>query len=264
MTTEQKIPSWGNDQLSTFFQTAEDNDRVTSLKFPSIYSLLQRVDAAFRRVEDAVEKHSRQELLVPRFLIVRAHSSFLASIRLAMSGQLPESYAVLRASVEQAWYALHIAKDPHPPERVTVWLCRNDDETSRSKCKKEFTVQSVRSTHESFDSVTAKQLHVLYERMIDLGGHPNPQGVLTSMNGSETEQETTYQVGLLDLKDVTVLYALKTAVEVAIGMFKVYQLIFPDRFKIMGLDEKIEALIRELNSVFKAYVSQLKQHEGNC
>jgi hypothetical protein len=38
------------------------------------------------------------------------------------------------------------------------------------------------------------------------------------MNLSETEQETTYQVGLLDLKDATVLHALKTAVEVAIGM----------------------------------------------
>jgi len=81
MTTEQKIPSWGNDQLSAFFQAAEDNDRVTSLKFPIIYRLLQRIDVAFRRVGVAVEKDSRQELLVPRFLIVRTHSSFLASIR---------------------------------------------------------------------------------------------------------------------------------------------------------------------------------------
>ena len=255
MTTEKPILPWGQDELSTFFQTAEYNDRVTSLKFPPVYSLLQRIDAAFRQIGETVEKDSRQELLIPRWLIVRTYSSILAFIRLAMSGQLPESYAILRVSIEQAWYALHIAKDPHPPERVTVWLCRNDDETSQSKCKNEFTVQNVRSTHESFDFVTAKQLHVLYERMIDLGGHPNPQGVLTSMNLSETEQETTYQVGLLDLKDVTVLHALKTAVEVAIGMFKVYQLIFPDRFKIMGLDEKIVALIRELNSVFKAYVS---------
>ena len=256
MTTDQKIPLWGQDHLSTFFQASEYNDRVTSLKFPNIYSLLQRIDAAFRHIAEAVEKDSRQELLIPRFLIVRTHSSFLASIRLSMSGQVPESYAVLRAGIEQAWYALHIAKDPHPAERVTVWLCRNDDESSRSRCKNEFKVQNVRSTHQSFDSVTAKQLHELYERMIDLGAHPNQQGVLTAMNLSETEEETTCQVGLLAPKVVPVLMALKSDVEVAIGMFKVFQLIFPERFKIMSLDKEIEALVGELSLAFKAYVPQ--------
>lgn len=263
MTTEQKIPPWGQDELSTLFQTAEYNDRVTSLKFPNIYSLLQRIDAAFRHVGEAVEKDSRQELLIPRFLIARTRSSFFASIRLSMSGQVPEACAVLRAGIEQAWYVLHIAKDPHPPERVTVWLRRNDDQSSKSRCKNEFKIRNVHSTHQSFDSVTAKQLYELYERMIDLGAHPNPQGVLTAMNFSETEEETICQVGLIAPKVVPVLFALKTAVEVAIGMFKVYQLIFPERFKIMSLAEEIEALVGDLNRAFKAYVSQLKQQEGD-
>jgi hypothetical protein len=256
MTTEKQIPPWGQDELSTLFQTAEYNDRVTSLKFPKVYSLLQRIDAAFRHVGEAVEKDSRHELLIPRLLIARTRSSFFASIRLSMSGQVPEACAVLRAGIEQAWYMLHIAKDPNPPERVTVWLRRNEDESSRSKCKNEFKIRNVHSTHLSFDPVTAKDLHELYERMIDLGGHPNPPGVLSSMNLSETEEETTCQVGLLAPKVIPVLLALKTAVEVAIGMFKVYQLIFPERFKIMSLDEEIEALVGELNRAFKAYVSQ--------
>ena len=38
-------------------------DRVTSLNFPNVYSLLQRIDSAFRHVGEAVEKDSRQELL---------------------------------------------------------------------------------------------------------------------------------------------------------------------------------------------------------
>jgi hypothetical protein len=262
MTTEKQIPPWGQDELSTFFQSAEYNDRVTSLKFPPVFSLLQGVDAAFRQIADSVEKDSRQEFLIPRLLIARTHSSFLASIRLSMSGQVPEACAVLRASIEQAWYALHLAKDPNPPERVTVWLRRNDDEFSKSKCKNEFKIRNVRSTHQSFDSVTAKQLHELYEMMIDLGAHPNQQGVLTSMNLSETEEETTCQVGLLAPKVTTVLVALKTAVETAIGTFKVFHLIFPERFKIMGLDVKIEILIGELNRVFKAYLSQFDEAAG--
>ncbi len=263
MSTEKQTPPWGQDELSTFFQTAEHNDRVTSLKFPSIYSLLQRVDAAFRRVEEAVEKHSHQDLLVPRFLIVRTHSSFLASIRLAMSGQIPESYAVLRASIEQAWYALHIAKDPHPPKRVTVWLCRNDDATSRSKCKNEFTVQNVRSTHESFDTVTAKQIHELYERMIDYGAHPNEQSLFLAMSQAETDEETNFTVGILWKSPDSILLTVRMAVAVAVGALKVFQCIFPELFRLISLDKEIEALVGELNSTFKTYGAQLKQQEGN-
>lgn len=263
MTAEKQIPPWGQDALSTLFQTAEYNDRVTSLKFPNVYSLLQRIDAAFRHVGEAVEKDSRQELLIPRLMIARTCSSFFASIRLSMSGQVPESYPVLRAGIEQAWYALHIAKDPIPPDRCTIWLSRNDDKSSKNKCKDEFKVGNVLATHKSSDAVTAKQLHELYNRAIDLGAHPNQQSILTGMNLSETDEETTFQVGLVAPQLLPVLMAIKTAAEVAIGTFKVYEVIFPERFQIMNLDRTINALIEELNRAFKPYTSQLKQQRGN-
>jgi len=99
---QQKPPSWGDDPLSTFFSEAEYNERVSSLNLATIYALLQRLHAAFQRVEETVEKDNREELLVSRFLMVRTHSAFLAAIRLAKSGQLSESYPVLRAAIEQA------------------------------------------------------------------------------------------------------------------------------------------------------------------
>src|SRR5271157_2360880 len=107
---EQNPPPWDKDPLSTFLADAEFNGRVTALNLAPLYDMLRRVDGLFRRVEEAIESDDRDELLVSRFLMVRTHSSFLAGIRLAMSGQVSESFPVLRAAVEQAWYALHIAK----------------------------------------------------------------------------------------------------------------------------------------------------------
>jgi len=152
-----------------------------------------------------------------------------------------------------------MAKDPQPPNRAKVWLHRNDDETSKSKCKSEFTVANVRSTHESLDSVTAKQLHELYETMIDFGAHPNQRSVLMAMSKSETEQEINYRVGILFPEVVALVATLRMAVAVAVGALKVFQLIFPERFKLMGLDEEIKALVNELNSVFKPYMQQSQQ-----
>ena len=248
---ERKPPPWGDDPLSTFFSEAEYNERVSPLNLAPIYALLQRLHAAFRGVEETVEKDNREELLLTRFLMVRAHSSFLAATRLAMSGQLFESYAPLRSSIEQAWYALHTAKDRQPPKRSEIWLCRNENKASKAKCKSEFSIANVRSTHESFDSATAKELHQLYEMTIDLGAHPNPPGVLTAMSRSETDKEINYRVGILFLKPISLLATLRTAVRVAVAVLKVFQVIFPDRFKLMRLDEEIQALATEANSVFK-------------
>jgi hypothetical protein len=251
---QQKPPPWGDDSLSTFFSEAEYNERVSSLNLATIYALLQRLHSAFQRVEETVEKDNREELLVSRFLMVRTHSAFLAAIRLAMSGQFSESYPVLRAAIEQAWYALHIAKDPKPPNRAKVWLCRNENKASKAKCKNEFTVANVGSTHQSLDSVTAKQLHQIYETMIDFGAHPNQLGVLVEISKSETEQEINYRVGILFPQIVPLVATLRMAVAMAVGALKVFQLIFPVRFKIMGLDKEIKVFVSELNSVFKPYV----------
>jgi hypothetical protein len=92
--------------------------------------------------------------------------------------------------------------------------------------------------------------------MIDYGGHPNQRGVLASMGRSVTQNEINYQVGILFLKTVPLVATLRMAVAVAVGALKVFQLIFPERFKVMGLDEEINELVSELNSVFKPYVQQ--------
>src|SRR5258706_350528 len=152
-------PPWDRlDPLSSFFADAGYNERVSALNLAPVFKVLQRVHVLFGRVEAGIEKDNLEELLLPRFLMVRTHSSFLAGIRLAMSGQVSESYAVLRAGVEQTWYSLHIAKDPNPPERAKIWLNRNESEKEKLRCKAGFSVARGRTTHETIDFNAAKRL----------------------------------------------------------------------------------------------------------
>ena len=60
--------------------------------------------------------------------------------------------------------------------------------------------------------------------------------------------------------------AIKTAAEVAIGTFKVYQIIFPEHFQIMNLDRTINALIEGLNRAFKpfAFTAKAAKEETNA
>ncbi|MGH9672808.1 MAG: hypothetical protein ACRD44_06460 [Bryobacteraceae bacterium] len=177
---QKQPPPWNShDPFESFCADAEYNERATAHNFPVVFGVLRRVHDLFKRFEEAIEKENSEQLLVPRFLMVRVHSAFLAGVRLVMSGQVLESFPVSRSAVESAWYCLHIAKDPSPPSRATVWLNRNESETDKARCKSEFTTARVRKTHENLDAPTAKQFHEIYESLIDFRGTPqsirNPQ-----------------------------------------------------------------------------------------
>ncbi len=251
---EGTLPPWDRDPLSAFLSEAERNARVSSLKLPDVYGLLQRVHSAFQSLAAIIEKDHQAGLLPSRFLMARTHAAWLAAVRLGMSGQAVEAYPVLRAAIEDAWYALHLAKDPNPPSRVTTWLRRNDDQAAKAQCKAEFAVANVRATHAALDSATATALQTLYEWTIELGAHPNEQGILAAMSRTDTDQSRTYGVAILTDDPILVVTTLKIAVDVAVGALKTFRLIFPERFTIMGFDTEIETLARLLNTVFKAYV----------
>jgi hypothetical protein len=96
-------------------------------------------------------------------------------------------------------------------------------------------------------------LHQLYETTIDFGAHPNQKGLLSSIRKADTQTDTTYQVGILHPEPVALSLSLKICVEVVVGVLKVFQLIFPERFRIMSLDTEIGGIIRDLKTVIESY-----------
>ena len=93
-----------------------------------------------------------------------------------MSGQVTESYMVLRGCLENSLYGLHISNNPDTRE---VWLRRHDNERCKRKCKIEFSVGNVFKTLNSRDINIHRIAKDLYETTIDYGAHPNEIGLLS-------------------------------------------------------------------------------------
>ena len=254
MTTQSPVPPWGDDLLSNFLSDAEYNTRAAAANFPTVFDLLREVHTTFVDIESFVETDTRDQILVPRFLFIRAHASFLAAVRLSLAGQLPESFAVQRVGIEQAWYALHIWRDPSGEGRVRTWLNRNDSVVTRDACKTVFTIRNVRASHEELDPIGAAKLKSTYDRLIDFGGHPNPLGVLGAVMHSETESGATFSVGILHAETTPLLLATKVAIEGAIGVLMILPLVYPERLKIMQIDRRIDRLVDTLNEVFRPFI----------
>jgi hypothetical protein len=180
---QPSLPPWGDDVLSSFIADANHNERACALNFPDVYEVLQGAHEVLKRVGEILEKDPADANLgVPRMLVARSRSAVLAATRLAMSGQGFEAQPLLRAAIEQAWYALHIAKDPQPPTRALIWWDRGTSPEATQACKDEFTAGNVRRTHEGVDPATAAAMHQLYGDAIDFGAHPNQAGVAGSLN----------------------------------------------------------------------------------
>jgi len=244
------LPAWADDPLSTFLSNAQWNECATAANVRDLYALLQRVHGAFEQLTAITEKESNKHLLPTRFLMARAHAAWLAAVRLGMSGQVVETYPLVRVVVENAWYALHLAKDPAPPARAEVWLRRSDDASAEGRCATEFSIRNVRATHAALDAPNEGALHELYKRTIAFGGHPNERGVLSATTRIETGGIFTYEVALLTDRPLLIAAALKATIEAAVGALRTFRLVFPELFAIMGLDRDVEKLVDEHNAVF--------------
>ena len=249
----QGVPKpWPDDPLSCFLASAQFNERATSLKFPDLYALLQRVDAALAQVSTITEHENTAALLPTRFLMPRARAAWLAAVRLAMSGEAVEAQPLIRVVIENAWYALHAAKDPASPARVEVWLRSDESDEARDRCANEFGIGNVRKTHRALDAETEALCGTLYKMAISYGGHPNQRGVLSAMRRREEVGGVTFLAEILSNNPILMLATIKEAVEAAIGVLKVFRLIFPERFSLSGLDAEIDKLVAQLN----AFVAQ--------
>ena len=59
---------------------------------------------------------------------------------MAISGQAPEAYMVLRGCLENALYGLYVTRNSECQE---TWLRRHDSKENKNKARKEFTIRKL-------------------------------------------------------------------------------------------------------------------------
>jgi hypothetical protein len=229
-------PGWGDDPLSKFIQGTTDNTYATFHNLKEWYNRLSDINASFG---DATQNMDRAQDWFASFFLFRAHSAYLAGIRLALSGQVPEAYMVLRGALECALYGLYVARKPSVSE---IWLRRDEDEASRRKVRKEFKVANVFQVLELEDQKLHKIAGNLYERTIDYGGHPNQQAFLSVMKQQSDDSKITFQSAYMIGNEDALHLCLKSCAQIGICALSIFRLVFRERFDILGISQNLESM----------------------
>jgi hypothetical protein len=229
-------PSWADDSLSRFIKDTLFNTYATFHNLKTPYNRLKGTHILFAKIVDNIEGTPDW---FAAFFLVRSHSAFLGAVRLALSGQIPEAYMVLRGCLENALYGLYVTRNPSSQE---TWLRRHDDEESKKKVKKEFKISNLLDLLEKNDKKLRSIAGDLYERTVDYGGHPNERAFFSVAKKSVDEHKTTIQSGYLIGNEPALQLCLKSCAQIGLCSLSIFQLIYRERFGILGLSDEMNAL----------------------
>lgn len=228
-------PGWGHDELTGHLDEHRRNQYATFHRKPIVRDLIE-IDRLFRMF--LVGMVNPRPWFPVRFML-RAHSAFLAASGAAMAGQVYEVSAQLRSCIELAGYGLFIGDDSGLAE---VWERRHDDEASMAACKSAFTVRAVKEHVRSLAPKIADSFDALYGEMIDYGGHPNERGF--SISTSIVENSDHMQINAIYLQGdgIALDWGLKKTAQVGLWALLAFQLLYRDRFRLLGITDAIEQL----------------------
>jgi hypothetical protein len=238
---DESVPkNWGQDKLSNFIETAQQNTFATFANLKDVFRLFEGIDESFRRIIDNID-NARDWF--PAFFLLRAHSSYLGAVRLSTSGQLPEAYMILRGCLENSLYGFYLFKKP---KSVEVWLNRHDDEVAKKKVRIEFKIGPMFKLLSSNDSKLGTVASKLYESTIDYGAHPNAWALLTNLSKKKDDDSIKFELNYLTGKSPALALCLKTNAQVGVCSLMVFKLVFKERFDLLGISDILQKLGRGL------------------
>jgi hypothetical protein len=233
-------PGWGGDELTKFLDAARSNQWATFWnKRPAVAKMIS-IDAQFVTVsKDWLNPESE----IAAFLLLRCHAAFRASVGLAMAGQAAETYVQCRAMLEYAAYAVHIYRDP---PLGMIWLSRHQDPASMEAQKNAFSHRKVLATVTSANAHAGKRFEDLYQRTINLGGHPNERSVTGNMTMVDEPGMRTMLSIMQHGDSVALDLALKSVAQCGMVSMELLQVVFNARFELLGINAAMLGLWKGL------------------
>jgi hypothetical protein len=233
-------PFWGSDKLTKYLDTAQHNTIATCNNLPGVFRRLRDINEAFSLITENLD-YTREWF--PAFFLFRAHSTYLAAVRLATSGQSPEAYMILRGCLENSLYGFCIYAKP---ELADVWLRREENQGSKRRFDKHFKIGQIKPVLEQSDPHLAKAVQEFYDRTIAFGAHPNPNSILTNLVREKTETFASFRSLYLQCDSETYMFALRTTLQIGVCSLKIFRIIFKERFDLLGISEKLPPLTKDL------------------
>lgn len=234
-----QIPgNWAKTEITKFQQLMYQNQHATFAN----HALVSQIDTAEQCYSIFADGLVDPRPFLPMVLFTRAYGLFLSAAALAMAADTYSTVPVLRGSLECAAYAHYIRDDAH---KADVWKRRNESDTANKRMRRLFAQGKVRGDLLLVYRDLGEQYHKLYERLIETGGHPNGIGVMSLVEWLPTDDGAQMQTVFLGNHNGLLGSTLGAVVDTAIANLYMMRLVYPARFEMLELTEKLNSLAQQ-------------------
>jgi len=239
MKWENGVPNyWGKDPLTDVLKNATISLYATFHNFGRLFRKYNEIYNTFEEISKSLKANDNNIFHI--FMFQRTCSAFIASVRLASSGQVPETHVMLRSCLEYSLYAFHMRENP---DSQYVWAERHKDEKGKKKCSSEFAIRSILKVLKEEDDVVGGLATKFYENCIDYGAHPNEKGVFQTV----TQNEEGFQLAVLDTgESLAMKLAVIQTARLALCCLYIFQYVFPEKYKELNITQKLVKLRENL------------------
>jgi hypothetical protein len=232
----QLPPGWGDDSLSSFFEASWKNVLGRFKHMPS-YERLAGIDNAYISIVENLQ--NPPDWFVAMFL-PRTHSAYRAAAHLALAGQIPESFMLMRGCVEHAVYGFYLHHNPKSPHRMAASARQRQGRAGG--CATNLRLAQCSSLSPKHDASLGLAVKKLYNRTIERGAHPNEKGISQSARYSQNDRQHRIDFSYLSSHNKPSAACLKSTAQVGVAGLKLLRHTMPERFDLLGVTAKIEAL----------------------
>ena len=227
---------WGRDSLTEYLEDYRGNQFATFANKPDEMRDLIRLDGLFLKLmKGAINVRP----FFPLNFLLRAHSAYRAAVGAVMAGQLYEAQTLLRLCLEHGAYGFYIGDDSARWER---WMRRSDSDASRKAVAKEFHNSKVKEHINKEAKRLGAQFELLYNRLIEFGAHPNELGFSVNTNIRKDGENVHFETVYLQADEKRYDLGLKTSGQVGLWVLHIMQLVYPERYELLGVRVEIEAI----------------------
>lgn len=231
---------WGKDELSAFIDKANHNCWATFYNKQPIFVKLSAIDCALKKLIDGV---SNSKDYFSGLFLLQSHAAYRSAICVAISTQIPPSYALIRLMLEHAVYGHFLSRNRSLCE---TWLRKHDDELCMKAVKDNFKIGTMMDGIKPDDEKLQRIVRQLYTRTIDYGAHPNEAALSQALKMEKKDKNVIFNLSYLTGDSLALDHCLRTLVQVGIAVLKVFKLIYPERCLLLGLNEEIDLLAQNL------------------
>ncbi|MDF1600263.1 hypothetical protein PZ895_10860 [Mesorhizobium sp. YIM 152430] len=228
-------PGWGGDHLTQYLDTYRHNQFATFHNHPTVKKIVRLDDMFFRILDRSINPRP----MLPMTFMLRAHSAWRAAAGAAMAGQVYETNATLRASIEISAYGVYIGDNVPLYE---LWMGRHDTATGKEKVRNEFRPRKIVRHLETMSKPIAADYEALYEETIDQGAHPNERGFSFSMKMKEGEDRKEIEQVYLHEGGLQLDLGLENVVRVGMWTLHLFRLVYPAKFELLGISAELSEL----------------------